>query len=130
MKVLVARVLAGLIALLTISSGILNIFTPEAQVETAQLLPQSVGGWSNFRVGMGAPFLAAGLFAAYAAIRANTSALIPVMVFFACVLLARLVGFAAEGLDPRAIRFSVLALVMILAAFASHRLMQRDGEIA
>ena len=123
MKITIARVLAVLIALLTIMSSLFNILDPWSQIETAQLLPQSDGGWSNFRVGMGAPFLSAGLFAVYAAWKAERMAFIPVIVFFGCVLFARFVGFATEGFDPGAFQFTALAAVVLAVACVGFRLM-------
>ena len=125
MKVTTARILAVLIALLTISNSFFNIFAPESQVASTQLVPEGIAGLSNFRVGMGAPFLTAGLCAAYAAWRVHRAALMPVIVFFSCVIGARLVGFASDGYAPGAMQFTVLAVVVLLVASTAHYLMPR-----
>ena len=123
MSSIVARVLAVFIALITISNSFLNIFSPESQIASTQLVPQGIAGLSNFRVGMGAPFLTAGLLAAFAAWRLRREALIPVMVFFGCVVIARVVGFVVDGYDVGVAQFTVLAVVILGVATASYRLM-------
>ena len=130
MKITIGRVLAVLIALLTISNSLLNIFAPGSQIDSAQLLPQSIGGWSNFRVGMGAPFLTAGLFAAYAAWSLQRTALVPVIVFFCCVVFARLVGFATEGFDQGTMQFTLLAVAVLVAATATYRLFTSGNDVS
>ena len=113
-KIVFARVICFLVAMVALMSSLSNIFVPESQLQTALLIPQGIAGYSNFRVGMGAPFLAAGLFAAYAAFRVNRQALVPVVVFFACVLFARIVGFVADGVDPVSIPFTGLAAAILV----------------
>ncbi len=128
MKEYAARTLAALIALLTIANSLMNIFVPESQFGNAQLEPQSIAGLSSFRVGMGSPFLMAGLFAGYVALKAKREALIPIMVFFGCVLFARMVGFVADGFDERAFRFTILAAVVFSAAAASFYLLPNQAK--
>ena len=128
MKEIGGRVIAALIALLTISVSLINIFAPESQIESARLVPEGIAGLSNFRVGMGSGFLAAGVLSAYVAIRAQREFLIPVAVFFGCVLFARLVGFASDGVDPTTVRFTVLATAILLASLGAHRLLQTDED--
>ena len=125
-----ARVIATLIALLTVSSSLFNIFTPESQIAATALTPESVLGWSNFRVGMGAPFLMSGLFAAVAAWKAKKEAFVPIIAFFGCVVFARIVGFASEGVDPQAIRMTTLAFVILVGSAGAYALMKRAEESA
>ena len=123
-----ARVIAALIALLTLSNSLMTILLPESQVATTQLTPESVTGWSTFRVAVGAPFLMSGLFAAFAALRARKDALVPIVVFFACVVFARFVGLVAEGGDPRVFQMTTLAVVILAAASGAHFLFGKAEE--
>ena len=123
----VARLLAGLIALLFLFFGVRYMFAPAGLLETAGLVATSEVGLATVRALIGGSFLAFGiLIVMHVVLHQNHGVLRMAILFLLLSIVGRVVSLVADGSSSEAIRnlipvsgmmvVSIISLVLFLRA--------------
>lgn len=116
----VARVLAGIIALLFLVFGARYMFAPEPLMASSGLEAVSVLGMATIRAFVGGGFLTFGiLLVMHTVINQETGALRFAILFLILSIVGRFVSLIADGSDPLAIRNLVPVSIMLIVSIAS-----------
>lgn len=124
-KTLIARALAGLIALFLLYVGLRYTFTPDALGNLTALSANDAFGASNIRA-MGAPMLMLGIVTGIGALKGTFAYLVPAPLYFLMLILSRIVSIATEGSDPGITRALVLAVVLFVLSEVAAQIIKRD----
>ena len=125
----IARVLAGVIALLFLVFGFRYMFFPAALMATSGLEAVSVVGIATVRAFIGGGFLTFGiLLVMHTVINQETGALRFAILFFILSIVGRIVSLIADGSNPLALRNLVPVSLMLIVSIASLVLFQRSEK--
>lgn len=123
-KTLIARGLAGLVALFLIFIGLRYTFTPDALSGLTALTANDTFGASNIRA-MGAPMLALGIITLIGAAKGVFEFLVPAPLYFLMLIVTRIVSMVTEGTDPSITRATILALVLFIISEVAAQMIKR-----
>ncbi len=116
----VARVLAGLIALLFLVVGFRYMFFPDALMARSGLEAVSVLGMATVRAFIGGGFLTFGiLLVMHTVINQETGALRFTILFLILSIVGRIVSLIADGAGPVVLRNFVPVSIMLIVSIAS-----------
>ena len=116
----VARVLAGIIALLFLVFGLRYMFAPEALMATVGLEAISTQGMATIRAFIGGGFLTFGiLLVMHTVIHQETGALRFAILFLLLSIVGRIVSLVADGSDPEALRNFVPVTAMLITSIVA-----------
>ena len=121
------RILAAIVALVALGSGIGMMFNPDGLLGGLSVTPDGTVGYSSLRALIGGSQIAMGVIATVAVFRGRADAILVVAVYFTAVLLGRLVGLALDGVDPFSVRASAFAAVFMLLSFSAYGLLSRPA---
>ncbi|MEM7028570.1 MAG: DUF4345 family protein [Chloroflexota bacterium] len=123
----IARILAGIIALLFLAFGFRYMFLPEPLMATSGLEATSLLGMATIRAFIGGGFLAFGiLLVMHTVINQETGVLRFAILFLILSIVGRIVSLIADGSDPAALRNFVPVSIMVIVSIASLVLFQRS----
>ena len=124
---IVARVLAGVIALLFLVFGFRYMFLPDAVMATSGLEAVNVLGMATVRAFIGGGFLTFGiLLVMHTVIHQETGALRFSILFLVLSIVGRLVSLIADGSDPSAIRNLVPVSIMLIVSITALVMMEKS----
>ncbi len=116
----VARVLAGLIALLFLVFGFRYMFFPDALMAGVGLEAVRVLGMATVRAFIGGGFLTFGiLLVMHTVVNQETGALRFTILFLILSIVGRIVSLIADGAGPLALRNLVPVSIMLIVSIAS-----------
>ena len=121
---MIARGLAGLIAIFLIVLGLRYTFTPDALAPINSLTADNAFGAANIRA-MGAPLLAIGIVALIGAVKSELAFLVPAPLYFFMLIVTRIVSLITEGSDPGIIRALIIAVVFFIITEVAAQLVKR-----
>lgn len=125
----IARVLAGLIALLFLVFGLRYMFLTGGIIETAGLEAVNNLGMATLRGLIGGSFLSFGiLLVMHTVINQQTGALRFSILFLLLSIVGRVVSLIVDGSDPLAIRNLVPVSVMLIVSIVSLVLFMRSED--
>ena len=124
-KSLIARGLAGLVAIFLIFIGLRYTFTPDALSGLTALTANDAFGAANIRA-MGAPMLALGILTGIGAVKGVFEFLVPAPLYFLMLIITRIVSIATEGTDPSITRALILAIVLFVVTEVAAQLVKRS----
>ncbi len=123
-KSLIARGLAGLVALFLLYIGLRYTFTPDALSGQIAITANDAFGASNIRA-MGAPMMALGILTGIGAVKGVFEFLIPAPLYFLMLIVTRIVSIVTEGSDPGITRALILAIVFFVITEVAAQLVKR-----
>ena len=116
----VARILAGVIALLYLAFGIRFMFLTDGAMASAGLEAVNILGMATARAFIGGGFLAFGiLLVMHTVLNQETGALRFAILHLILTLVGRIVSLVADGSDPTALRNLVPVTIMIIVSIVS-----------
>lgn len=123
----IARVLAGVIALLFLVFGFRYMFFPDAVMTTSGLEAVNVLGMATIRAFIGGGFLTFGiLLIMHTVINQETGALRFAILFLVLSIVGRIVSLIADGSDPLAIRNLIPVSLMLIVSIASLVMLEKS----
>lgn len=126
----IARVLAGLIALLFLIFGAMYMFVPANVMEGAGLVATSEVGYATVRAFIGAGLLTfAILILMHVVVHQNHGVMRMAILFLLLSLVGRIISLFADGSSAEAIRNLVPVSLMLLASIISLVLFLRSDDL-
>ncbi|MBV7337439.1 DUF4345 family protein [Chloroflexi bacterium TSY] len=126
-----ARVLAGVIALLFLAFGFRYLFLPEAVMATSGIEAVNVLGMATVRAFIGGGFLTFGiLLVMHTVVNQETGALRFAILFLILSIVGRIVSLVIDGSDPLALRNFVPVSLMLIVSIVSLVLFLRTETTA
>ena len=124
-KVVIARGLAGLIAIFLIFLGLCYTFTLDALAPINSLTANNTFGAANIRA-MGAPLLAIGIVTLIGAVKSEFAFLVPAPLYFLMLIVTRIVSLITEVSDPGIILALIIAVVFFIITEVAAQLVKRS----
>lgn len=126
-----AKILAGLIALLFLIFGIRYMFAPASMLEAAGLAATSEVGFATVRALIGGSFLAFGiLIVMHVVLHENHGVLRMAILFLLLSIVGRIISLFVDGSSSEAIRNFVPVSVMFVVSIISLVLFLRSEDAA
>jgi hypothetical protein len=122
------RIAVVVLALGMLLPGFVGVFRPERLAEALALEPQGAVGWVAIRVLVGAPYIAMGLVALYAAARRHWALLAPVAAIEGVMALVRIGSGLTEGFEAASVGTIIVELVACLVLSLAAILPARSGR--
>ena len=126
-KTLIARGMAGLVAIFLIFIGLRYTFTPDALGGLTALTANDTFGAANIRA-MGAPMLAIGIVTAIGAVKRVFEFLVPAPLYFLMLIVTRIVSMVTEGMDPSITRATILAVVLFIITEVAAQIIKKSKK--
>ena len=120
----IVKILLGLTGLTLFYGGFMWAFMPESNLESYQIVSNSILGLNMIKSDIGAPLMAMGFLQIWF-VFGKRELFLPVVIIGLCYFIVRSVSFFIDGSDPLIISGIVMEIVVPLLNVALYRLTQK-----
>lgn len=120
-----ARLLIAVLSLVMLQSGLTILINPSALLGDLFLIPDGITGLSNLRGLLGGAQITFGILLGLAAVKLQTTILLPAGMYYVAVLIGRIFGFALDGFEEKAMHYTLFILGLIVVWSVAYGLLRK-----